>query len=53
MTVKALVACDKRAWPAAASAACRTAVALHRKTCTSAELLVGRGSIIDDILSKA
>ena len=31
VTVKALVACDERAWAAAASAACGTAVALHGK----------------------
>ena len=28
-TVKALVACDERAWPAAAAAACGTAIAIH------------------------
>ena len=32
VTVKALVACDERAWPAAASAATGTAVALHGET---------------------
>ncbi len=36
VTVKALVACDERAWSAAASAACGTAVALHGETCSHA-----------------
>jgi hypothetical protein len=27
--LKALVACDEHAWPAAAAAACQTAVAIH------------------------
>ena len=29
LTVRALVGCDERAWPAAVSAACGTAIALH------------------------
>ena len=35
-TVKALVACDERAWPAAASAACGIAVALHGEASSQA-----------------
>ena len=45
MTVKALVACDERAWAAAASAACGTAVAVHGKP-----NLAPRCSQTDDVM---